>query len=145
MDDEKRSENHDEIPLIEKNNEFSSLLQNDVAGENKHEIYAILYPMARDLEVIELSAASFELGRSANLNEGYNFDELRKRRIKNAISRKHCCFKRDNIEDITYLLDTSQFGTFVNGKLIGKGNSYRLQHGDLISLCDEKFYGLLLS
>ncbi|MCP9260482.1 Serine/threonine-protein kinase chk-2 [Dirofilaria immitis] len=87
----------------------------------------------------ELSAALFELGRSADLSEG-NLDELRKRRIKNGISRRHCCFKRDNIEGITYLLDTSHFGTFVNEKLVGEGNSCRLQHGDLISLCDKKFY-----
>ncbi|KAM3720597.1 Serine/threonine-protein kinase [Dirofilaria immitis] len=142
MDNEKLSEIEDEISLIEKSNQFNSLLQNNITGENGHEIYGILYPMARDLEPIELSAALFELGRSADLSEG-NLDELRKRRIKNGISRRHCCFKRDNIEGITYLLDTSHFGTFVNEKLVGEGNSCRLQHGDLISLCDKKFYVFL--
>uniref|UniRef100_A0A915Q403 FHA domain-containing protein n=1 Tax=Setaria digitata TaxID=48799 RepID=A0A915Q403_9BILA len=143
MDSEKPLESQNEFPLTQKSSQFSQSLQDWLAGSDERQIYAILHPMAHGLHRIELSADSFEFGRFPTLKESYNFYGLDNDDLKYSISGKHCRIERNNTGGVTYLIDTSRFGTFVNEKLIGKGNSHQLLNGDLISLCDAKFHVFL--
>ena len=61
------------------------------------------------------------------------------------VSRLHCAFKRivnKTTAAQTVLEDYSTNGTFVNGSLVGKGNSQMLLHRDVIALtcCKKRIF-----
>lgn len=145
MSGESTSESHEEFPVTQKSSQFSQSLKEwfDGGGRNERQVFAVLHPMAQGLHRIELSASLFEFGRFPERKESYNFYGLGNHDLRDSISGKHCYFERDTAENVTYLYDTSRFGTFINEKLVGKGSSRRLMNGDLISLCDAKFYAFL--
>ncbi|VDM94890.1 unnamed protein product [Thelazia callipaeda] len=145
-------QSQEDIPLTQKSSQFSQSLrsihirsivaQDWFSVQKEREVYAVLYPMAQGLHHIELSTPLFGFGRNPKLSEAYNFTSLSDHHLRSSISGRHCHIERDAL-GITYLHDTSRFGTFINEKLVGKDSPCRLLNGDLISLCDPKFYAFI--
>lgn len=61
-------------------------------------------------------------------------------RFINYISRKH--FKILKKQNHPEIIDLSKAGTFLNGQAIGKENSIKLNHNDLISIGTSKIKGM---
>lgn len=61
-----------------------------------------------------------------------------KESLKLVFSKEHFSIYKDSENLVTYIKDYSKSGTFLNGSLIGKGNSNILQHDDIISVGNPK-------
>lgn len=62
------------------------------------------------------------------------------------VSRSHARIYWDKSSNAYMLVDNnSRNGTYVNGNLISPGNSYRLNHNDLLELGQEKLIGFTVS
>uniref|UniRef100_A0A915APS3 Protein kinase domain-containing protein n=2 Tax=Parascaris univalens TaxID=6257 RepID=A0A915APS3_PARUN len=135
----------DDCLQTQKMSQFSQLLNYRSIEEEEldRKKYATLHPMDRGLNQIVLYTEQFAFGRQPESEYYYDFHELasgESARLLSAVSLKHCHLRRDFVNEKTYLHDTSTYGTFVNEKLIGKGNYCVLQSGDLISICHRKFF-----
>uniref|UniRef100_A0A0N5AUU2 Protein kinase domain-containing protein n=1 Tax=Syphacia muris TaxID=451379 RepID=A0A0N5AUU2_9BILA len=119
-----------------------------VEEETKRRKYATLEPMDERLNPIGiflkqddngLYAEYFELGRKPKLRDYCDFHELTTTvKTYMSISERHCYIQRDFDDDVTYLVDESQFGTYVNSQLLGKGKRCKLNNMDIISLGDAE-------
>ena len=57
------------------------------------------------------------------------------------ISRERCFLSSGMEDEVIYLIDLSQNGTFVNSNLIGKGNRTILVNNDLVAVAKNNFNG----
>lgn len=57
------------------------------------------------------------------------------------IYRERCVTSNGVEDDVVYLKDESQNGTFINNKLVGKGKTVVLVNNDLIAVAKNHFNG----
>ncbi|XP_059048501.1 ovarian-specific serine/threonine-protein kinase Lok-like [Achroia grisella] len=86
----------------------------------------------------DLIQAEFSLGRSFSCTYVIRKEMVNENIIKN-ISKQHFILKRDLSEPLcpAIITDLSHNGTFVNGILVGKGNSRILDDNDVISVSHQ--------
>ncbi|XP_017771271.1 PREDICTED: ovarian-specific serine/threonine-protein kinase Lok-like [Nicrophorus vespilloides] len=90
-----------------------------------------LYSTYIFLEPFDLVQMSFTLGRAENSDVIITADKVPVHRVTN-ISKVHFKIYKEN--GLVYITDLSKNGTFINGKLIGKGNMNILQNDDEIAI-----------
>ena len=87
--------------------------------------------MAKGLcyKTVELHENTFAFGR--NTNSHYLNESLLEKKFYTRLSRKQFALERNGKK--VYLTDHSSSGTFINGQLLGNGNSVELFHNDMLS------------
>ena len=91
-----------------------------------------------ELEDIRLtrSKESYTVGRHQDNDIALNLNKFQDRDFLSNISRKHLRIRlvEDRTGIFVYVDDFSSNGTYINGTLIGKGNTRAVNHGDDISI-----------
>lgn len=82
--------------------------------------------------VSDLHKSTFTIGRAADCDVIITEKTFPRNRYQN-VSKIHFLISKEPAEP-PYIKDLSKNGTFVNGKLIGKGKKYILQNDDEISI-----------
>lgn len=93
----------------------------------------------------DLTKPILKVGRSSACDVVIDQTEI-KDKLKKMFSKEHFSICKDSENLVTYITDYSKSGTYLNGYLIGKRNSYILQHDDIISVgpsnIKSKYYQL---
>lgn len=94
---------------------------------------------------LELTKDLYCAGREANCDICFAVDESLSFKYLKVISNAHFEITRESInsknDKVIFLLDKSTNGTFVNRKLVGKGNKVVLDNNDVIALAKSNVAG----
>ncbi|KAJ3033073.1 hypothetical protein HDV00_006805 [Rhizophlyctis rosea] len=111
----------------------STLVENDLSDQEEESGATVFAPWGQlESENLELASSVVLDGRRNELWFGRGQDCPEETRINNPrVSTLHCKVYREG--GIPYILDTSRNGTYVNGEVVGKNVSRRLNDGDSIT------------
>lgn len=89
------------------------------------------------INISDLTKHILKVGRSSSCDIVIDHTRI-KDSLKQIFSKEHFSIYKDLDNLVTYITDHSKSGTYLNGCLIGKRNSYILQHDDIISIAGSK-------
>ncbi|XP_020324229.1 serine/threonine-protein kinase Chk2-like [Oncorhynchus kisutch] len=107
-----------------------------IPEEHEPQPWGLLLPMQRGFRAHNCVEDDAWFGRHTKCNYSFDVPILRKSSRFAAYSNKHFRIFRE--KNIVYVFDNSNNGTFVDGKVIGKGKMLPLANNAVLSLAEER-------